>query len=322
MARRGKGRRQSIKHKTEKNAADENTTCKALLKTQDAIVLHHLSQAPEFLQCNPYIFNGYRVRLSYVSCLKSLFVLSNESLNIWTHLLGFFIFIYLLIYDNIYVVPWKLQYLMDRIVVSSTSMFYMSTLLLSTLFHLFHCHSEESYCKWLSIDVKGIGIGIIGGFLSGLYGAYYCHANLLLTYSIGSVLLIASAAFILSRAKDEVITIRIGKLKVTIHRIYTYMTVVAFAFIPIAHFICLHNGLSTEFVRNYIIGAGVMFGWGLLGCLFLIFKFPECLFPGKFDYIASSHQFWHVCVFFLFYSWHHSCVDAVHYRILNQCKVF
>ncbi|EDV20079.1 uncharacterized protein TRIADDRAFT_61447 [Trichoplax adhaerens] len=292
--RRSKGETQLVSHHDKASPITETATiCKTVMRKDDAIALHPFSQVPEFLQINPYIIDGYRVHLSYQSCLKSLFVLSNETINIWTHLLGFIIFAYLLVYDNMYIVPWTFQHLMDRIVVSSTSLFYMSTLLLSTLFHLFHCHSEESYCKWLKIDVRGIGIGIIGGFLSGIYGAYYCHQALLLTYSIASVGIIATSAFVLSRAKDEVINVRVGKMKLTVHRIYTYMLVVAFAFIPIGHFIYINGGFAVAFVRRFAFGAGIMLGWGLLGCLFLIFKFPECLFPGKFDYIASSHQFWH-----------------------------
>jgi len=35
----------------------------------------------------------------------SLFTWSNESVNIWSHLIGFFIFLYLLIYDNVVSFP-------------------------------------------------------------------------------------------------------------------------------------------------------------------------------------------------------------------------
>ena len=40
---------------------------------------------------NDYIMNGYRINYStWTLTLKSLFQLHNESVNVWTHLFGFF----------------------------------------------------------------------------------------------------------------------------------------------------------------------------------------------------------------------------------------
>ena len=38
------------------------------------------------------ISGGYRQRLEYKDCLWSIFRLHNETVNIWTHLIGFLIF--------------------------------------------------------------------------------------------------------------------------------------------------------------------------------------------------------------------------------------
>ena len=43
---------------------------------------------PKELQDNEYITTGYRVELSFWESVKSLFGLHNETLNIWTHLIG------------------------------------------------------------------------------------------------------------------------------------------------------------------------------------------------------------------------------------------
>ncbi len=37
---------------------------------------------------NLHINEGYRVNYSFTQCLASIFTLHNESLNIWSHLLG------------------------------------------------------------------------------------------------------------------------------------------------------------------------------------------------------------------------------------------
>jgi predicted membrane channel-forming protein YqfA (hemolysin III family) len=52
---------------------------------------------------NEYIKTGYRVYYSYVDNWRSLFMLHNETGNIWTHLIGFFMFIGLMVYAHVYV---------------------------------------------------------------------------------------------------------------------------------------------------------------------------------------------------------------------------
>ncbi len=54
---------------------------------------------------NPYIWSGYRTQLGHFDCLKSVFSFHNETLNIWTHLIGFLIFLALLIRDIFLVIP-------------------------------------------------------------------------------------------------------------------------------------------------------------------------------------------------------------------------
>jgi adiponectin receptor len=49
---------------------------------------HHV---PEYLQ-NAFISAGYRVEYNWKACLKSVFSLHNETLNVWTHFIGFLIF--------------------------------------------------------------------------------------------------------------------------------------------------------------------------------------------------------------------------------------
>ncbi|MEE6460208.1 hypothetical protein FKM82_000890 [Ascaphus truei] len=69
------------------------------------IRLYTYEQIPIFLKDNPYITDGYRAYLPSRLCLKSLFILSNETVNIWSHLLGFLIFFSLGVYDMLLVLP-------------------------------------------------------------------------------------------------------------------------------------------------------------------------------------------------------------------------
>jgi len=49
----------------------------------------HLNHTPEFLKYNPFLHTGYRINFNTPGkVVRSLFMLHNESVNIWTHLCG------------------------------------------------------------------------------------------------------------------------------------------------------------------------------------------------------------------------------------------
>lgn len=45
------------------------------------------------------------------------------------------------------------------------------------------------------------------------------------------------------------------------------------------------------------VGLIVFFLMLLVGVIFYATRFPECCYPGRFDYYLSSHQLWHLFVF-------------------------
>ena len=67
---------------------------------------------------------------------------------------------------------------------------------------------------------------------------------------------------------------------------------------------------------NWYIG-GICY---VAGAILYIIRFPEKLYPGKFDYIGASHQIFHILVFLgaLFHFF--GSVDAYDYRFLNLKK--
>ena len=55
------------------------------------------------------ITRGYRPGLNYKQCLLSIFRLHNETINIWTHLLGFLFFSVLIVKDSL----WTQEHIRD-----------------------------------------------------------------------------------------------------------------------------------------------------------------------------------------------------------------
>jgi len=58
------------------------------------MVLGTIEQAPDWVVDNHFLIRGYRIGFSqFKHVMKSLFMCHNETVNIWTHLLGVIMFI-------------------------------------------------------------------------------------------------------------------------------------------------------------------------------------------------------------------------------------
>ncbi len=61
-------------------------------------------EAPHFLRDNEFIHSGYRINFdSYWKIFKSLFVLHNEFVNVWSHILGALFVVILILYTTFYI---------------------------------------------------------------------------------------------------------------------------------------------------------------------------------------------------------------------------
>ena len=67
-----------------------------------------ITEAPEFMRDNGYIKTGYLVNCdSITKAVKSVFILHNESVNVWSHMLGAFFVVVLIIYTAICIGSYK-----------------------------------------------------------------------------------------------------------------------------------------------------------------------------------------------------------------------
>lgn len=92
------------KQPTEKNIL-KNIKNKKIKKTKEddkdknEIIIGKYSEAPDYLKDNEYIKNGYLINChTFKLVLRSLFVCSNETINIWSHLIGCIISIFLILF--------------------------------------------------------------------------------------------------------------------------------------------------------------------------------------------------------------------------------
>merc|ERR550534_2269595 len=110
------------------------------------------------------ITSGYRQPLCYAGCLRSVFQIHNETVNIWTHLLGFVFFLWLL-FDNCFRYQNHLRDKMDLVATCLQLLSYQVCMVNSAAFHTFLCHSKETKATWHSADHCGILLAFLGTYI-------------------------------------------------------------------------------------------------------------------------------------------------------------
>jgi len=242
----------------------------------------------------PDILNGYRPALDYRDCLRSILRIHNETVNIWSHLLGFIFFTVCLVQyltgNTSKAADW-----LDHTSRIFQIFSYQACMIGSTLFHTFLCHSPSVAQFWLLCDRAGILFSLFATYLRVLATTFPCHPLLRATHLVIVCLLFTSVAFLqFGRRKKEGFA-----------TIVSFVGIALYAVAPIAHSAIVSEsqisiGSIAWFFLPYV-QAG-------LGVLVYMLRFPENLLPpGTVDIWGSSHQLWHALIFSGMLSWY--CLD-------------
>lgn len=94
-------------------------------------------------------------------------------INIWSHLAGCILFIGLTIFDFQFLR--EHAELSDQVLVVCLLVCFCLCMLMSAIYHIFSCRSEEHYELFLSVDFLGISLSLVAIYISGMYYAFWCH---------------------------------------------------------------------------------------------------------------------------------------------------
>jgi len=265
-------------------------------------------EAPEYLKTNPYIRTGYRASQSWSQCLLSVLTLHNETLNIWTHLLGFLFFVTILLWDW-FALPSKVTW-QDFAVILTIITCYQLCMIMSVVFHTFTSHSQEASEFCLMMDLAGIGASITASYISGIYYAFWCSPSLCTFYltTVGCFIIFGALARN-QLNKDENLLLRL---------VY-FVSFVVWGCVPTLHWAYMNGGISNDEVRIFLPRIVFMYLMCGFAFLFYIAKFPEVFLPGKFDIFGSSHQWWHAIIWAGLAYWHHTGFTFAEYRLEGGC---
>ncbi|RIA86658.1 hemolysin-III related-domain-containing protein [Glomus cerebriforme] len=245
---------------------------------------------PTWLQDNRDILKGYRrPTFSYVKCVKSLFYIHNESVNIWSHLVGAIAFIILGFATYFYVLM-KQPYVKtwDFFVFYMFLLGAMICLAFSSTFHTLCCHSEKVCANWNRCDYIGIVTLIVGSFYPMIYYGFYCNSVLQIVYL--TMISLFGAATI-----SVAVSSRFRSPQLRWFRTGLFIAMGLSAFVPLIHALIIYGyRLCFDVISlKWLLLMGALY---ITGAVIYGARVPERWYPGVFDLLGASHQIFHLFV--------------------------
>jgi adiponectin receptor len=277
------------------------------------LVQHH--SLPLWMRDNDYLLSGHRPQLNdFRQCFSSMFRLHTETINIWTHLIGFVAFVLLTIYSLAHpsLNSWE-----EKGVYAAFCLGAAFCMGFSWIFHTVYCHSEGVSKLFHKLDYCGITLLTLGSFVPYIYYAFYCHFTHKLFY-IGLITILSVLCLVVSTV-DIFATPGYRSLRAGI-----FVALGLSGTVPCTHYILL-EGLHRAFydaAMGWFILMGFLY---IAGAVIYALRVPERLFPGKFDIWFQSHQIFHVFVVAAALVHFHGINQIAQYTSLthleNQCQL-
>ncbi|KAF2766435.1 HlyIII-domain-containing protein [Teratosphaeria nubilosa] len=269
--------------------ADASIITKAEVKTKEALTVLW-SDIPKWLQDNHYIHSGYRPQSnSYRKSAMSLGYLHNETINIYSHLLGAITaaitaaWMYTTIRPRFHLADDK-----DVMVFSCFFLGAMACLGMSATYHTTSNHSEAVAKFGNRLDYIGIVFLIWGSFIPSIYYGFSAEPALVNLYW------------------TMISTIGAGTLAVVMlpkfrspewrpFRAFMFVAMGLSAVVPVVHGLQKYGvqQMQQQIGLSWLVGQGVLY---VSGAAIYAARVPERWQPGRYDIFGSSHQIFHVLV--------------------------
>ncbi|KNC46719.1 tubulin-specific chaperone D [Thecamonas trahens ATCC 50062] len=247
--------------------------------------LARFEEVPTWMQDNKYIRSGYRVDYSLAECTWSMVERHNEVANIWSHLVGVPVFVALVV--------WVLS---GRAELASEAWLEQAPFLVfvcgcgaaytaSVVFHTFLCHSHAALIMCSRLDYSGIVLIIMTSIMPGVYYGYHCSPGLQQLYTLSNLVL----------GSVTVVALQFSILYTKPWRRFRTLLFAAFAssgVVPAVH--ALFELPMVPHVSVSLLWLVVMYGLLGLGAVVYFYRIPERWWPGRFDLLGASHNWWHV----------------------------
>ena len=236
---------------------------------------------------NPHIVKGYRFTESKIECVRSMFGISNELVNIWSHAIGLMIVLAIAFYFYPTSVNFSNSTKTDVVIAAVFFFAACKCLVCSTMWHTMNSVADQTLMeRFACVDYTGISLLIATSIMTTEYTAFYCeplsrwvYITATATLGIGGVILPWHPTF--------------NRADMAWARVAFYVTLGATGFAPVLQLNLTRGGAwAWEFYAPITKSITVY----LVGAIVYASQVPERWFPGAFDYIGGSHNLWHIAV--------------------------
>ncbi|CAO2648151.1 Nn.00g090730.m01.CDS01 [Neocucurbitaria sp. VM-36] len=273
--------------KAASNAAEATQTLEQKVEQKLILLWDDL---PSWQQDNHYIHSGYRAPSnSFLKSWQSLAYLHNETVNIYTHLLGALLAALSAVLLFRELAPrYETATKEDVLVFSCFFAGAVACLGMSATYHTIQNHSHEVAVWGNKLDYLGIVFLIWGSFVPVLYYAFGEEPELRRTYWAMITTLAAGTSIAATHPKFRTPALRPV-------RALMFVLMGLSAVFPVLHGIRLYGveQLRKSIGLDWVVLQGVLY---IAGAAIYAARVPEKWSPGTFDIWGSSHQIFHTLV--------------------------
>ncbi|MCJ1312303.1 hypothetical protein MMC25_005977 [Agyrium rufum] len=265
-----------------------NTSKSAATKKNGLINYNELE---EWQKDNEYVLTSYRPpSFSYYLSFLSLIYIHNDTVNIYSHLIGSTIFFVspFYVYHELSGPRYASATWADLVVWSTFFFGVAICFALSATFHIVQNHSPKTNIFGNQLDYLGIVILMWGSTLPSIHYGFHCHPALQALYTCNVSLFATLCIYATFHP-----SFRSPRLRPYRALMYACLGLSAISFV-------VHGWLKVGWeeinARMSVDWMGVMAVLNLSGAVLYAARWPEKMFPGTFDVWGASHQWLHVLV--------------------------
>ncbi|KAI0482342.1 hemolysin-III related-domain-containing protein [Xylariaceae sp. FL0804] len=238
---------------------------------------------------NPHILKGYRFSESKIDCVRSMFGVSNETVNIWSHAVGLLLVLSIAFYFYPTSANFSLYTKTDVFIAAIFFFAACKCLVCSTIWHTMNCVADQTLMeRFACIDYTGISLLIAASIMTTEYTAFYCEPVSRWTYITATAVLGIAGTILPWHPRfnaQDMAWLRVG----------FFVGLGATGFLPIFQ-IVLTRGPAWAF--EFYTGSNLIKSLAVyvFGACVYASKIPERWWPGTFDYFGNAHNLWHCAV--------------------------